>query len=321
MYPITIKIKTLTPIWTGGVNRKCDRLHETGILGSLRWWYEAIVRGLGGYACDPTDESIKCKEYDLKRGPKSVCAACYLFGCTGWARKFRFEIRGDNSNKLGALVQQRIRANQTLWLVFRPIRPVNLEEITLLWKTVQLIAKYGAMGGRTAFKPSEIAKKNRRKHHQDFGLLAMQSTVPTALSTKPQIERYVRRFRPCGNGDGEWQNLENFWFVSKALTRDKHNEIVGRDNMGRIAASTDIFLSGFTSMEKGRFTKHQKQQTKEQNAASKKIFSFHTNDWERTFGYTKEGQLDHVIKCVVAKTGWDDSLFKRGGEVIDELFR
>ncbi|WP_394296503.1 hypothetical protein [Methanobacterium formicicum] len=22
-------------------------------MGSLRWWYESIVRGLSGYACDP----------------------------------------------------------------------------------------------------------------------------------------------------------------------------------------------------------------------------------------------------------------------------
>lgn len=38
MEPITIKIKTLTPIWTGGADGACDRVHETGILGSLRWW-------------------------------------------------------------------------------------------------------------------------------------------------------------------------------------------------------------------------------------------------------------------------------------------
>ena len=56
MIPNELKIKTLTPIWTGGVEGKCDRLHETGIIGSMRWWYEAIVRGLGGYACDPTGE-------------------------------------------------------------------------------------------------------------------------------------------------------------------------------------------------------------------------------------------------------------------------
>ena len=54
MKSMFIEIKTLTPIWTGGVKGSCDILRETGIIGSMRWWYEAIVRGLGGDACDPT---------------------------------------------------------------------------------------------------------------------------------------------------------------------------------------------------------------------------------------------------------------------------
>jgi len=85
MEKLEIKLKTLTPIWTGGVDRDCDRLHETSIIGSLRWWYEALIRGLGGKACDPTN--TKCED-------KDHCAACELFGCTGWSRKFRLEILG-----------------------------------------------------------------------------------------------------------------------------------------------------------------------------------------------------------------------------------
>lgn len=107
MKSMSIKIKTLTPIWTGGVNGECDILHETGIIGSMRWWYEAIVRGLGGYACDPTSDD-KCKfdtrgyedalnddksiDDSLTIGLRGVCPACQLFGCTGWKRKFRLEI-------------------------------------------------------------------------------------------------------------------------------------------------------------------------------------------------------------------------------------
>ena len=104
MTDVTISLKTLTPLWTGGVDQTCDRLHETGLIGSLRWWYEALVRGLGGYACDPTSDG-RCK-FDNKayekakragpssvvavcEGTKAVCPACYLFGCTGWARLFR----------------------------------------------------------------------------------------------------------------------------------------------------------------------------------------------------------------------------------------
>jgi hypothetical protein len=35
MTELTISVKTLTPLWTGGVDQTCDRLHETGLIGSL----------------------------------------------------------------------------------------------------------------------------------------------------------------------------------------------------------------------------------------------------------------------------------------------
>ena len=72
-----ITIRTLTPLWTGSVGGTCDRLHETGLMDSLRWWYKAIVRVLGGYACDPTSEG-RCPDKDGKH-----CVSCELFGCTG----------------------------------------------------------------------------------------------------------------------------------------------------------------------------------------------------------------------------------------------
>jgi len=91
----TIEIKMRTPLWTGGVDGKCDRLHETGIIGSMRWWYEAIVRGLGGYACDPTSGNhceLSGKEKTDEERRKKLCPACWLFGCGGWKRKFRLEV-------------------------------------------------------------------------------------------------------------------------------------------------------------------------------------------------------------------------------------
>lgn len=37
---LTLMLKTLTPLWTRGVFCSMDRIHETGIPSSLRWWYE-----------------------------------------------------------------------------------------------------------------------------------------------------------------------------------------------------------------------------------------------------------------------------------------
>lgn len=86
---LTIKLTTLTPIWTGGIAGEADRLHATGIIGSLRWWYEAIVRGLGGWACDPSAHSCL---YDAKESNQGLCDVCHVFGATGWARRFRLTV-------------------------------------------------------------------------------------------------------------------------------------------------------------------------------------------------------------------------------------
>jgi len=107
MKSMSIEIKTLTPIWTGGVKGNCDILHETGIIGSMRWWYEAIVRGLGGYACDPVEQGCifdKGKYDDAKNEGKTehealhtagLCDVCQVFGATGWKRRFSLRIIHD----------------------------------------------------------------------------------------------------------------------------------------------------------------------------------------------------------------------------------
>ncbi|MCL6589999.1 MAG: type III-B CRISPR module RAMP protein Cmr1 [Firmicutes bacterium] len=80
-----IELQTLTPIWTGDVDQKPGHLRETGLIGSLRWWYEALVRGLGGSVCDPVGGN-GCPD---ENGSRRI--ACELFGCTGWARRFRLK--------------------------------------------------------------------------------------------------------------------------------------------------------------------------------------------------------------------------------------
>ena len=78
-------LRTLTPLWTGGIDtNEADRLHETGIIGSLRWWYEAILRGCGAKVCDPTTQSC------------TGCLACQAYGMTGQRRSWKFTINRKN---------------------------------------------------------------------------------------------------------------------------------------------------------------------------------------------------------------------------------
>jgi CRISPR-associated protein Cmr1 len=121
MKALEIHFRTLTPIWTGGAERNSNRPRETGLMGSLRWWYAGVMRGLDGHACDPVGDG-RC-EYDVKdkRPPEEqLCPACYLFGCTGWGRRFRLEAEGLKAQDLFFVASSGVyqAAGNWLWRIF-----------------------------------------------------------------------------------------------------------------------------------------------------------------------------------------------------------
>jgi len=79
---LTIRLQTLTPLWLGDIDGDSPRTKESGFLGSLRQWYEGILRGLGVRVC--STEGRRCQE--------EPCAACAFFGYTGRARAFDLSI-------------------------------------------------------------------------------------------------------------------------------------------------------------------------------------------------------------------------------------
>lgn len=154
MKEYAVEIRSLTPIWTGNAQRESPTLRETGIIGSLRWWYEALIRGLGGYACDPTNENSRCKLdhnkfYEAIKNGNSIqdaldaqiCQVCQLFGCTGWARKFRLEVEEINGKE---------KKEEYYRFKFIELRKIEDVEWALLKKVLMVISKYGALGGKIA---------------------------------------------------------------------------------------------------------------------------------------------------------------------------
>ncbi|WP_245863474.1 type III-B CRISPR module RAMP protein Cmr1 [Candidatus Viridilinea mediisalina] len=104
-------MRTLTPLWTGGVETgRVDRLHETGLLGSMRWWMEVLVRGLGGTACDLSEATCRFDSEGYNRSSANdepqrlrdagLCDVCQLFGATGWRRRFRIEVLDDQTRPI-----------------------------------------------------------------------------------------------------------------------------------------------------------------------------------------------------------------------------
>ena len=337
------RLKALTPVWTGGVKRNDNStLHLTGIKGSIRWWYEVLIRGLGCYACDPTTDGHceldpKKLDRDKPLAPqikRQICPACYMFGCTGWSGKFILKLKEPETSRPIQTLSSREVAFK---LHFLEQKKLDSEEELLLKMTLKLIVDYGAIGGKTIFKPSEIKYKNTKLHHRDFGILTRDkhSNLLTEKIQTDEIVSYIEKFKKKKEKNKvEWPNMKYFWFVKdKYINRLQHNQLVKRDANGNyknykntIINKDDIFLGGFISREKSRFDQKTREKYKDKNAASKKIFSFiGTGDKncaiKRCFGYIKsDGSLDDFIqKLDFSQLSFQEKDIIKGYDLINNL--
>ncbi len=187
----TYELSAETDLWTGDADREPNRLITTGLLGSIRWWFEVLVRGLKGNACDPTRKQCEGRNH---------CVVCELFGCTGWARKFRFEVLDENGSTQAAQIEK----EQNFGLRFIPLRPIRVEEWALLDATLHLIAGYGAIGGKTVFKPTDEDNRTEEPHHQDFGLAQISSSRQFAGIRRKDLETYLSQWKRLNHGEFAW---------------------------------------------------------------------------------------------------------------------
>lgn len=214
MSPLTIKLRTLTPIWTGGVETgKMDRVHETGIMGSLRWWYEAILRGLGDKVCDSTGET-RCRYDPRKPGtPESqLCSACYLFGTTGWKRRFQLKISDENllpawdakqALKITPYPRKRgwfLNPGQTGGFDMQLVgEPAALKKITFL---LRFLENWGNLGPRPQL---------------GYGVFTIENINGAEIKTNPRLDI-------CGdNGVGELPDLRSFSFFKLSFIPKSSN--------------------------------------------------------------------------------------------------
>ncbi len=308
----TYQFKALTDLWIGSVTfeEKDDQIKEkigpnrlitTGLLGSIRWWFEVLVRGLGGSACDPTD--TKCED-------RNHCVACEIFGCTGWARKFRFEVLGED----GKIKTDQIKQNQIFSLRFTPLRPICDEEWNLLDATLRLIAEYGAIGGKTVFKPTDQSGRASKPHHKDYGLVQM--TTPQQLDglSRGVLETYLSKWRNIDRGDFAWASLQRFWCVNGRYLGRQGNESTFNQVLGRRVAKNQGQRLVNPNDEISKWLAGSQQE-------SKKVFSF--KHPARTFGFVNPRLIDfdfdamkQRLQGVWGKDGWE---FLAGEEIIDQL--
>ena len=97
-----LKVKTLTPMWTGDIDGKSDRsIQLPGLMGSLRWWWEVLLRGVSANIGEPNESSAH--DHPVNE----------LFGTTDLRRAFRLQIQEDALHT--ALIAQRITSTYKDW--------------------------------------------------------------------------------------------------------------------------------------------------------------------------------------------------------------
>jgi CRISPR-associated protein Cmr1 len=299
------RLKALTDVWTGGFDKGSNDLIATGLLGSVRWWYEVLVRGLNGSACDPANAKSKCVDRDH-------CAVCELFGCTGWARKFRFQVLDQQ----GGVKMDQIRQNQIFSLRFTPLRPIRPEEWALLEATLSLIAKCGAMGGKTVYKPSDEPNRAKQQQHRDYGLVEMSTPRQFTEIRRVDVENYLLKYGKVDHDQFDWASLRHFWCVhEKYLGRASLNISTFNKVLGRHQAKSDA-----RSMTQDRQELEMAIWLAGEQQVSKKIFSF--KEPARTFGFVKPRLIDFDIMKkrltnAWGQSGWD---FLTGDRIIEQLF-
>jgi CRISPR-associated protein Cmr1 len=250
-----IKFRPLTEIWTG-VDSRQNSLRLTGLLGSIRWWSEALVRSFGVYVCNPQIHA--CENYETR------CVICRLFGNAGAkdnrdrsiaeSAKFALRCWNESAAHPGQPDRTQVRTavlgpigknDPAVCLEFLFLRQPDPHEELLLAKTLDIIGCYGSIGGRTVRKPTWA--KDPRGVHKDYGLIAIDTIGEWEsrwsdgkminASDFSQFQSLIMAAPPNLQVESDGlPNLNLFWFVpgktlfvhpNDSLNKKSINELLG----------------------------------------------------------------------------------------------
>jgi CRISPR-associated protein Cmr1 len=229
------QLTLLTPLWTGGVETgKMDRIRETGLIGSMRWWYEAIVRGLGGEVCDPTSDNpeercqFDTKSYEKTKniddGLTTVCPVCRLFGCTGWKRRFELQASAtltepfwlatkDNQGRFNHRWLSGIYQTEDNHLAFGKLTLCfrwmlgNESQHKNVKALLSLMSHLGAIGPKPQY---------------GFGVFSYQNSFSITESLSI-VKHEINGFGPKTSPSGVYPSLHDYWLLQCNVPADNVN--------------------------------------------------------------------------------------------------
>lgn len=317
---LVLDIKTLTPLWIGDAYGTFSSIKESSIIGSVRWWYEGIVRGMGGYVCDTTsahqckfDQDAYSKKYNncinsghdrksslkhaLDAGLENVCYTCRLFGCSGWKRRFKLIIKDVTSTFQDS--KKGFKGTFTIEIIDlynNEILFTNNQK-WLLSNTFNIIEKYGAIGGKNTLKPQKGIIG------QDYGLFVINNNNIkdwNALSSYDNVKLEIQKILLQHENECQYFNFKYYWIVEGIyLDRLKLNKITGLSEKGKVQKNDDFlkFIRG-------------------DEGISKKIYSF--SKPAKIFGYVRNQDEIKKIKSLI-ELFVPIVNFKTGNDILENM--
>jgi len=247
-----------------------DRIHETGILGSLRWWFEVFVRGLGGLVNNPTNDERS--GFDREKFEKSnainerarlrdagLCDVSQVFGATGWRRRFRLTIAGRTQKDTSSLeqisadrVNPRTNKNPTWWFPDHPrsgdltIQAQSLAQdfpVEVISGLLQFLADWAAVGAKAQMGFGVVEPVGSRTDTRPLYNWLVSIAGDRQYPNLPNLQNiFLARIRLQDATDKSTFNLKcdlRQFFAGQQNTRLRHF-IMGAVKGGRMAAKVKM---------------------------------------------------------------------------------
>lgn len=179
---LSFTLKTRTPLWMGDYYRK-NAWRPSALMGSLRWWCEAILRTWAP-VCDPTSND-RCSQ-------GSPCLGCQLFGWQGGASRVTLDCPEPKKVSvcfpgIPTLTRPHRQRRSEGWhvpnlgLAWRINAPLEGYQRQALRTTLLLVDQWGALGARSSQGCGVVCLKEQSETEQPE-----LTTILTELSSSLQ---------------------------------------------------------------------------------------------------------------------------------------
>ncbi|MHA1197023.1 MAG: type III-B CRISPR module RAMP protein Cmr1 [Promethearchaeota archaeon] len=216
-----MKFFTKTPLWTGDIDQNCSTIQPMGIIGSIRWWNEAVLRSLDYFACDPTNNnkessSFKCPTTPVNKNKTNYyCISCILFGTQNWRRIFQLKLQVDDICEDNTPVNIKPKFRTRGWYIkkgftgrfnIKLIQLHNFFKNEFIYVPLLIASKWGSIGAKTQLGYGVF-------QFEKYPKIDVSNYIESLKELCETFENLNRNYKIRKNvNESSLPNLKNFFF-------------------------------------------------------------------------------------------------------------